>query len=84
MQMEMYIKENGLMIKQTVLEFIFITMVQYIKVIGLIIFKMELGLNFGLMVVNTKDNTNKGKSMEKVYIYGLTRAIIKVTGIKIK
>ena len=84
MQMGMYIKENGLMIKQTDLAFIFITMVPYTKVIGSIIFKMELELNFGLMVVNTRDNINKGKSMEKVYIYGLTRVILKVTGIKIK
>lgn len=36
------------------------------------------------MVVNTRDNINKEKNMEKVYIYGLTRVILKVTGSKIK
>lgn len=34
MQMGMYIKENGLMIKQTDLAFTFITMVPYTKAIG--------------------------------------------------
>jgi len=82
--MVIHIRVNGLMIKQMDLAFTFITMEQYIKVIGLIIFKMVQVLNFGLMVVDMKGNINKEKNTVKGYIYGEMGVIIKVIGIKIK
>lgn len=48
MLIEMFLKVNGLMIKQMVLEFIYILMVQNMKVIGKMIYKMEKVLKFGI------------------------------------
>ena len=59
MQKEMYMRENGLKIKLMDSEFILILMEVDMRVIGSKINNMVLGLNNGLMELNTKDNTNK-------------------------
>ena len=51
MQMEIFMKEIGKMIKHMVMVYILILMEQLLKVIGRMINKMEKEKNYGLMVL---------------------------------
>ena len=59
MQTEMFMKVNGTTIRLTDMDYIFISMVQNMKVNGKMISKMAGELKAGLMEANMKDNTRK-------------------------
>ena len=84
MLMGTFMKANGSTTKPMALEYTFIIMVRSMRATGWIIFKMEQGLNSGQMVVNTRGNTNKERSMVKEYIHGQTVVFIRVIGTRIK
>jgi hypothetical protein len=64
--MEMFLKENGRMIKPMVMVFINMLLELLMKDNGRMIYKMVLELKFGRMVPNMKDFIYKEKNMEKV------------------
>jgi len=56
MRMEMYTKDNGLMIKLMNMENIFILIILYFKEIGRKINRMDLVNNIGQIILNFKVN----------------------------
>lgn len=73
-------KDSGIKTWQMDLEFICIHLVQFIKAIGKIIFKMVLEFNCGQTRVNIKETINSEKNMDKVNILGQTEVFIRDFG----
>jgi len=71
MQMEMYKKEHGKMIKLMVGVYKHIQMVLNMSVIGKKINKMEKGLKHGQMVLNKMVNMSLERNTELVHLIGL-------------
>jgi hypothetical protein len=77
-------KENLLIIYVVVLEFINTLMDIDMKDYGEMINVMDLGRNFGQMVVVIKENIVMVKNMERVNIYGQMEIFMMENGVKIK
>ena len=79
--MVIFLKENGLMIKQMDSEFILIQMAQVILAIGKMTYKMEKEKNFGLMEVSTMEIIRWEKNTVRVNIGGLMEVLMMVHGL---
>jgi hypothetical protein len=77
-------KENLLIIYVVVLEFINTLMDIDTKDYGEMINVMDLGRNFGQMVVVIKENIVMVKNMERANIYGQMEIFMMENGVKIK
>ena len=80
--MVMFTMENGRTIKHKVLVFIYIIMVQNMKVIGIRITRMGMAFNHGLMEASMKAIIDKEKNMDTVNIYGKMVEFMKENGTK--
>ena len=67
-QMKMYLKDNGKMIRQTVMVFITIKVEPNIKAIGKMICNMEKEQKLGLIIQNLQVIMLNAKNMDKVLI----------------
>lgn len=79
--MEIFLKENGLMIKQMASEFILIQMVQVTQDFGKMTYRMEKEKNIGLMEVNTLEIIRWEKNMVRVNIGGLMEVLMMEHGL---
>lgn len=82
--MEMYLKVNGKMIRQMVMEFIIMQMDRFMKDIGKMIFKKDMVQKNGQMVLDMKVTINKDKNMAMALIFGMMVQYMKEVGQKIK
>jgi hypothetical protein len=72
------------MIRLMDLEFMFIKMVQNMRVNGKMIYNMDLARKYGLMDQNMKEIIMKEKNTEEDYIYGKMAQCIMVIGLIIE
>jgi hypothetical protein len=77
MQMVMFIKETGKMIKPMDKDFITILMEPDMKENGLKINNMDMELKLGLMVLNISEIIIWVENMEKENFYGLMEALMR-------
>lgn len=84
MSMVIFMTVNGNKIKPRDMEFIFITMVPDIKVIGLMIINMDMEFRHGLTVADMREITNKVRKTVKVSTLGKMEAFTRETGLIIK
>lgn len=82
--MEMFMKVSGLMTKLMAMEYMFMLMVLAIKAIGKTTYNMEKERKLGQMDQFTKENILLEKSMEEVFIAGMTDHATMANGKKIK
>lgn len=82
--MEIFSKENGLMIKLMVMEYISMQMEPVMKDIGRMIYRMDMVLNHGQIVQNMKVIIKKDKSMAKEHMYGVMVQHMRAIGRTIK
>ena len=84
MSMAIFMMGNGNKIKLPDMESTFITMVQDIKVIGLMIINMDMEFRHGSTEANIRETTNKERKMEKESTLGKMEAFTRETGLIIK
>ena len=84
MSMETYMKVNGLMIKQTATEYMYMSTALDMKVHGKTIFSMARARRAGLMAQSTWGDTKMVRSMVEVSIAGVMVVNMMDSGLKIK
>ena len=81
---EIFLKENGRMIKQMDMVFIFIKMVLNMKENGRMIYSMEKERKYGQIIQCMKDFIMKVRNMAKAYISGKMDLVTTESGTKIE